>query len=154
VIIATVIILSLMILSIVFFVVFFSNAMYQYQQKHWPQTSATILNNEIQAKWYNRQPKTAMQYYVALREFKYEVDGKVYSQKEFSSPDVKVNAKILTQKTPIGSEVTIYYDPNNPENSTMVPGIKKSTYYYLGVSLCCIAGACLIFVLILIYTFS
>ena len=50
VIILTIIILGCVITGIVFFAVFCKNIMYQYQQKHWPQTPAKITDNKIQAK--------------------------------------------------------------------------------------------------------
>ena len=108
----------------------------QSQQKAWPKIYGEIVGREIVGKWYHLQPGTGGQNYVLVREYEYEVEGKRYVQKEASNPEPESYAKHLLATTELGSQVEVYFNPKKPAESTLVPGIKRSTYYYLGFSVC------------------
>jgi hypothetical protein len=108
----------------------------QSQQKTWPQINGKIVGRKMVGKPYHLQPGTGGQNYVLVREYEYEVEGNKYVQKETSNPEPESYAKHLLETTAIGSQVEVYFNPQDPAESTLVPGIKRSTYYYLGFSIC------------------
>ncbi len=69
------------------------------------------------------------------------VDGKLYVQKEELQPARQSEALRKMKLLPVGSEMKIYYNPEEPYELTSEPSVKEATFYYLGFSLCWLVSA-------------
>lgn len=84
--------------------------------QHWASTTGTILMSSVQTS--HSSSGGASIYPVIV--YQYDVNGKTYQSQTVRVGDkyLKVTIPGQAQKTvdkyPIGSKVTVYYDPNNP----------------------------------------
>jgi Protein of unknown function (DUF3592) len=73
--------------------------------------------------------------------YTYAVDGKTYSGTRITASDVyektRNAAEEALKKYPIGGEVSVYYDPDDPGSSLLETGMKKNVYALLGGSAFC-----------------
>ena len=86
----------------------------------WPSTSGVVLSSSVQVRRSNR---SRSEYPVVV--YQYEVNGKSYQGQRIKAGDKFMSIRISgeTQATvaryPVGSRVTVYYDPNNPSESAL-----------------------------------
>ncbi len=131
-------------IGIVYFIIFFKKAIHGYQQRYWTKTYGRILDHELLKKWYHiYRSNSGRRYCVILKEYEYEVDGTTYVQREELDRMAENLAIIKLNLTPIGSDVEVYYNPKNLEESTIEPGIKgwDSTYLFISIFWMIIAGS-------------
>jgi len=127
----TVIMLGCAATGLVFLMAFFTIAKHRHQQKSWPKTYGRIVDHRILRKWYHVRLVIGERFCVILKEYEYEVYGTTYVQREELEPMLEPFAKIKLKLTPIGSTVEVFYNPQNPGEATIAPGIKLSNYDYL-----------------------
>lgn len=80
--------------------------------KEWPSTTAVVTESVVGQE--GDRPTL---------EYEYEVDGQVYrNDSAWASGDTMRHERLrsLVESTPVGTEVTIYYDPDHPSASVMV----------------------------------
>ncbi len=131
-------------IGIVYFIIFFKKAIRGYQQKYWSKTYGRILDHELLKKWYHiYRTNRGRPYVVILKEYEYEVNGTTYIQREELDRIAEDSAIIKLNLTPIGSNVEVYYNPKNHEESTIEPGIKgwASSYLFYSIGWMIIAGS-------------
>lgn len=117
--------------GIVFLIAFFTFAKHRYQQKSWPKTYGRIVDHKILRKWYHIHNINGKRFCVILKEYEYEIYGTKYTRREELEPMLEPYSKIKLNLTPIGSTVDVYYNPQNPGESTIEPGIRDWDYDYL-----------------------
>lgn len=84
--------------------------------QNWSSTSGTVLMSSVQL---SRSSTGGSSIYPVIV-YQYEVNGKTYQSQSIRAGDkyLKVNVSWQAQETvdkyPIGKQVTVYYDPNNP----------------------------------------
>ncbi len=96
-----------------------NNAIDAYATKSWPTAEGTIIISEV----------TRSSRYVPHIVYTYAVDTMDYSSEKI---DLAVNAQYKWQKDaqveadkyPVNKKVTVYYNPNNPGEAILNPGIK------------------------------
>ena len=116
--------------GLVYLTIFCFRAVHGYQQKYWLKTYGRILDHEILSKWYHIYHINGKRWNVILKEYEYEVYGTYVEREEFE-PMLENNARIMLNLMPIGSNVEVYYNPQNPGESTIEPGIKGWDYSHL-----------------------
>lgn len=88
-----------------------------YDSASWPRTEGTISRSEIETNRGGRES--------AYVEYTYAVDGRTYTgwriQRMRSAFDDET-ARDLVARYPLGP-VSVYYKPNDPEKSALVPGL-------------------------------
>lgn len=89
--------------------------------QNWASTIGTILMSSVQS----RRSGTGGYSTVPVIVYQFEVNGKTYQSQNVRVGDkyLKVNVSWQAQETvdkyPIGKQVTVYYDPNNPQECAL-----------------------------------
>lgn len=101
---------------------------------NWPSAAGKILSSEqekrtsTEGKGNSKKSKT---YYVAVINYEYQVDGKIYTSNRIGfhgQSDVCSNA--LVNKYPKGKSVSVFYCPKNPEEAVLETGVKNEGYFF------------------------
>ena len=96
----------------------------------WPATQAKVVSGE---------KSSAENQGLPLVKFAYQVDDRTFD----GIVDVPVGEATMPEfadkflgKYPIGSELTVYYDPSDPAEYTLKPGVDKEDWvlFYLGIA--------------------
>jgi len=105
----------------------------------WPTVEGTVLETRIhtyKSTSGSGSKKRTTTMYEPIVVYRYEVDGKTYThdQVEFASggSSSASSAKKTIHRYPVGSKVTVYYDPELPQNALLEPGAKWYAYMPLG----------------------
>ncbi|MBE7556072.1 MAG: DUF3592 domain-containing protein [Anaerolineales bacterium] len=127
----TIIMLGCAATGVVFLIAFFTIAKYRHQQKSWPKTNGRIIGHRILKKWYHLRLVNGKRFCVVLKEYEYEVLGINYIHREELEPSLEDVAKFELIQTPLASTVEVYYNPQNPGEATIKPGIRLWDVHYL-----------------------
>jgi len=106
-----------------------------YLSKTWPSTSGTIITSEISMTLISHYAHYR-EHYTPLIEYSYTVNNVVYTNnrldlgKQISGPPQFLGR--IINAFPVGSEVIVYYDPEDPMSASIEPGIATSTYLHTG----------------------
>jgi hypothetical protein len=93
---------------------------YRQSAQTWPSTSGTVLMSSVQTKRTGRSRST---YPVVV--YQYSVNGQNYQSQrikageQFMSIRVAGEAQATAARYPVGSTVTVYYNPANPGESAL-----------------------------------
>ena len=86
----------------------------------WPSTTGVVLSSSVQVRRTNR---SRSEYPLVV--YQYEVNGKSYQSQrvkasdKFMSVRISGEAQATVARYPVGSSVTVYYDPNTPSESAL-----------------------------------
>jgi len=88
----------------------------------WREVPGTIVRSEVSFDW---------EYYSPEIEYRYEVDGVAYQgRKIVVGMLIKFNwrgpSRRLIERYPVGSTVTVYTDPKNPQRAYLQPRLDKN----------------------------
>jgi hypothetical protein len=100
------------------------------QIRQWPHVEGTVLETELQAK----------RSFVPKVTYQYSINGNTYTDKkelfspQFGGKDTRrqTSQKILAEYEK-GGPITVYYNPQNPAESTVEIGVTWATFIKLGV---------------------
>ncbi len=90
----------------------------------WPTTEGVVTTSQVVVRDGNYAPAVV---------FTYAVGGKAYHGTEvaigahFTSSDGG-DAAVCANRYPVGSKVTVFFDPEAPDHSVLEPGVSKRTY--------------------------
>ena len=93
---------------------------YRQSTQTWQSTTGTVLMSSVQLK---RTGNSSSTYPVVV--YRYEVSGKQYQSERIKAGEQFLNVRVMGQATetvnryPIGSAVTVYYNPQNPAESVL-----------------------------------
>jgi hypothetical protein len=93
---------------------------YRQTAQTWPSTSGTVLISTLQSR---RSGKSHSIYPVVG--YQYTVDGQTYTSQTIKAGDQFMNIRVSGQaqatvaRYPVGSTVTVYYNPANPSESAL-----------------------------------
>jgi hypothetical protein len=68
--------------------------------------------------------------------YRYSVDGlelENHTVQTMTSYDTRSQAMLVTDEYPVGSTVSVYYKPTDPDTSVLVPGISDETHMILNI---------------------
>ena len=100
----------------------------------WSKTKGLILSSEVTTSYNEHHSKTTMTPVVT---YKYALNGREYQSRQVStgdhgSGDIKQARKVVERYCP-GMEVTVFFNPNDPGNAVLEPGLSISSVIILGV---------------------
>ena len=106
----------------------------------WPKTQGKIITSEMDIKrtktgnsnsWRNE--------YSARILYNYEVNGSPYTSNKtkFINTISKKHQDIkpILSRYKVGTDVSVYYKPSDPETAVLKPGVTKETYIPLGIGI-------------------
>jgi hypothetical protein len=100
----------------------------------WPTAKGIVLNSEV---------KTSEGYYYPEIKYVFHVNGKKYESSNFDISDTESGDPLPSRKAvkryPKGKEVTVYYNPKNPDECVLEPGMGWSLLLFFA------AGAAFLF---------
>ncbi len=90
---------------------------------NWLGTSAVIASSNIRRDWDKNKGTPKTQYWFEVQ-YNYEVDQKPYLGERYAfhgnpSFKTKTEAQKLLEEFPIGKTITIFYQPDNPQESVI-----------------------------------
>jgi len=99
------------------------------QAKSWPAVTGTITHSEIER--YTDSDGTT---YSADLEYVYEVDGREYAATRyrfggFTSSSDRSYASGIVRAHPVGAEVDVFYNPDDPADAVLSRGVGGSDYF-------------------------
>jgi len=108
----------------------------------WPAVKGRITYSHAQP----RKAKTGSEYLPSVR-YAYKVNGKSYTGTRISASELYFKslgrARDRLRNYPVGGEVSVRYEPDNPGNSLLETGLPGNVYGLLGGAVACLflAGA-------------
>ncbi|MDP3441966.1 MAG: DUF3592 domain-containing protein [Ignavibacteria bacterium] len=110
-----------------------------YKSSTWPSVRGNILKSEISERRYSGTKSSGRKTeYHASVDYQYEVIGKMYFSNSISYKASKTSysaAMIELQKYPENSGHVVYYNPENPEESVLDPGMGTLNLIFIGLPL-------------------
>ena len=126
----------------------------------WPTTQGVIVSSEIQSISRTREStrrqrkkfgvRRVKRYtvYRPLVTYRYTVNGQTYTQRNLdvngsSEYRKQSSAEAILEKYPVGQEVTVYYDPDNPRDALLEPGEDRGSvllFFVVGMFMLGVAG--------------
>jgi Protein of unknown function (DUF3592) len=107
-----------------------ANALHQYRAERFPTTTGRVTGSYVQEDWRENKDKTKPPYafYRPMIDYQYQVGGKVYRGNRYrcqrsNSDSDPAPAHRLVAEFPVGREVPVYYDPRQPDDALLSPGI-------------------------------
>ncbi len=120
--------------------------------EEWPQTQGEILKSELRD---SRGSDGTM--YAAHVAYRYALDGgefessRIWFGGDYSTSDRSEMLEVV-RKYPMGTGVPVYYSPDNPAESVLIPGAYTSSYvlYLIGMLFLIIGGLLLLIFAIIV----
>lgn len=104
----------------------------------WSPTPGVIVTNFV-STYTTRDTKTGATYDHMSRNMKYtyEVDGRAYEGSDYGFGDETVATVDFDAKYPVGTAVTVFYDPEDPSQAALFVGasLSPTPFYALGIGL-------------------
>ncbi len=127
-----------------------SSCMHGHASRNWPTVDGKVIDSSVESSVEFGSHGTIHTSYRPLIKYEYAVSGVPCSGDNWAfytlwSTDKEWAASIV-QKYPAGSRVTVYYDPANPGESVLEPGIRWQTELWP-------AGMCLLYVFVVCVAF-
>lgn len=109
--------------------------------KTWPTVSGKVISSTVESEHRNRsginkkKRKDVTTYHAAVL-YEYTVNGTTRSSNDiafggYSSSDDPAHARVIADKYPPGSQVTVYYSPSHPSMAVLEPGIREHSLFPL-----------------------
>jgi hypothetical protein len=103
----------------------------------WPSVEGTVVTSEVEQSRDTTSKSRNKYKYSPNIVFEYEVGDYVYSSDrvEFVTTTSKSPNDIreITARYPVGSGVAVFYDPADPGNSVLTPGVSWKSYIFLAM---------------------
>lgn len=106
------------------------------ESENWPATKGTVLEVKVTRRTSSQQNNKVEYYYSAT--YGYKVEGQSYTGSRYSlgsgsRSDRMFNSRPEAERAgkaafPIGSNVVVYYNPDNPDSTVLKPGANWGTY--------------------------
>ena len=102
----------------------------------WPFVKAQITYSH--ASYHKGEPGSE---YMPTVKYSYTVTSKRYTGNRITASDVyeksKSGADDILRQYPVGGQVSVYYDPENPGSSLLKVGVKQNIYIMMAGALAC-----------------
>ena len=111
----------------------------------WQHVQGTIIESKWDSHIASPRQRESQRRYRAIIQYEYIISGKIFSGNRLSTVNIALRTKeeaiALCEKYEVGSDVTVYYDPNRPEKSVLIRGTPKSTKnFFIGGTICFLIG--------------
>ncbi len=121
----------------------------------WPTTQGEVLTSEVERvrhRHHDRGPSTTFH---ARISYGYSVGGEPYTGDRVGIGDYGSNtnhhARSVVRRYPVGSHVTVYYDPDRPRIALLEPGVRASAFAVPGIGAAFVLFGGLCFVVFLLH---
>jgi len=125
--------LFFLILGLIFIALILQGSFKSAESENWPSIEGTILSSEISTRnELNSDTHTRDYYYMSKVSYNYTLDGAVYTSTMISVINnnkeyvIESEAQAIIDNYPIGKKVKVYYNPDNPSEAFLEPGMKDS----------------------------
>jgi hypothetical protein len=114
------------------------SAIRQHRARQFPTTVGRVTLSSVEKEWVQPKDKTKppRAYYRPEVQYQYELDGKVYrgsrsryDDRKQSDSDPELAARRAAAH-PKGSEVTVFYNPRDPEDALLEPGLAPRDLFF------------------------
>ncbi|QDU77337.1 hypothetical protein Pan97_44040 [Bremerella volcania] len=101
----------------------------------WPTVMGTVTVSQVESSG----PKDDRSYYPEVK-YQYDVEGKSYTSDRINFDLAGTRSSIRQEMTdvvdqyPAGADVKVFYDPSDPSQSCLEPGVKLGTGFLLGIA--------------------
>lgn len=94
---------------------------------YWPKAEGIITQSFMDRDRHRR-------HYANIK-YSFTVNGQKITGFQISAKEMNKSSEELLKEYPVGKKVTVYYDPDNPENSLLEPGYSWQSYqaFVLGI---------------------
>jgi hypothetical protein len=102
----------------------------QLESAHYPSVAGTITHSEVNS---HRGSKGGISYSADIQ-FTYEVEGQKFNGDKIRygmSSSSYMSASAIVGVHPVGSAAPVFYNPTNPQESLLLPGVKGSDFMFL-----------------------
>lgn len=89
----------------------------------WPTTEGIIITNRIMGQKIEQYDGTFYTHFEVFLRYQYSVDGTTYSSNAINSTAAPSYPASIADRYPSGSEVTVYYNPRDPSQAVLEPGL-------------------------------
>jgi hypothetical protein len=107
-----------------------------YTSTSWPTVQGQIVRSEVA----QHRDSDGDQMYNPVIDYSYTVNNQSYGGSQVTIMDGSTSVRSLVQDTvkryPSGTAVTVYYDPDDPANAVLEPGLKGGVLLLGGLFLC------------------
>ena len=111
----------------------------------WP-----AVEGEITVSHVVKDRRDSKDYYTPVVNYKYRVGETEYIGSRIAADSLRTTHSYRTTKIledfPMGARVPVYYSPENPENTILIPGVQKMTYYLLAAAAACLFFAVMVLI--------
>jgi len=108
--------------------------------RKWPQIDGTIVNSTIKKQWLDPGYQ-----YVPIVEYEYSYGGKAYSSSKRRAGNyasgASEEAEAILSRYPVGGRVTVFVDPEDPDNSVLEFGATPLSWICIILGVLVRAGA-------------
>jgi len=105
--------------------------------RDWPTTQGVIVSSAVERVRRNDPDRGFTTTFHARISFNYSVGGEPYTGDRVGFGDYGSNtnhhARSVVRQYPVGSQVTVYYDPNRPQSSLLEPGVRPMAFVIPGL---------------------
>lgn len=112
------------------------------KNKHWQATQAKVINTEIvQSTRINRLSERVI-FFTARVKYQYSIAGQTYQGtfRQWAARDSNMIKQAVEKQYPLGSPITIYYNPKKPSESVKQRGITTGQYFAFGTLVILLLG--------------
>jgi hypothetical protein len=117
----------------------------------WPTAAGAVISSEVS----HSTDAEGGDSYSPEVDYQYQVDGQniINDQIKFgeNSYDSRRRAEEIAANYPVGRQVTVYYDPEQPDKAVLEPGVSAGSYIVLSIGVVFILIALLVAPLTLIF---
>ena len=111
----------------------------------WQHAQGTIIESKWDSYIASPRQRESQRRYRAVIQYEYIISGNTFSGNRLSTVNIALRTKeeaiALCEKYEVGTDVTVYYDPNRPEKSVLIRGTPKGTKnFFIGGIICFLIG--------------
>jgi len=104
----------------------------------WPHVQGTIIESRYES-YVAGEGQTGTLRYSAIIKYKYFVSNKTYTGNRLYTFKIGTSnensIKALCEQYKVDTDVTVYFDPNHPEKSVLIPGTPKGTWTFIYIGM-------------------
>jgi hypothetical protein len=105
-----------------------SNIARQFTARSFPAVNGQIIHSSVETEWLGNKSKGQTAFFRSEMHYQYQVNGRTYEGSRYRfEPDQSDSnpgpATALVNAHPNGSSVTVFYNPREPEESLLSPGV-------------------------------
>jgi hypothetical protein len=102
----------------------------------WPTIEGNIILSKVEDKMFKEYEGDYYMDTVAYIRYQYSVNGIPYSSSAVDSTNTPFYSVPTGRRYPVGKDVVVHYNPTNPSEAVLEPGLVLNTRAFEGISFC------------------